>query len=265
MRQAGKVYWTEETSNNTGKIHSANLDGSGAQVLKDLPSLPYGLALDSANGKLYLTNSRSKIRRMNIDGTQFEANFIQGLSAPMNIAVSSGRVYWTEEGGNVRFANVEGTKVVRDIATGSGTLGGIAIGGNKVYWTEQTDETTGRVRSANFNGTGVAEVITLTTVPHGIAVDIADGKIFWADSQGRIQRIRIDNLKLLNVVTGLMAPSALALGVANTADATPPAATPVTKDTSVYDVNGDGAVDNTDVGIVVANALVERETSPRST
>jgi hypothetical protein len=250
----GKIYWTEKTSNNTGKIHSANLDGSGAQVLKDLPSLPYGLALDSANGKLYLTNSRSKIRRMNIDGTQFEANFIQGLSAPMNIAVSSGRVYWTEEGGNVRFANVEGTKVVRDIATGSGTLGGIAIGGNKVYWTEQTDETTGRVRSANLNGTGVAEVITLTTVPHGIAVDIADGKIFWADNQGRIQRIRIDNLKLLNVVTGLMAPSALALGVANTADATPPAATPVTKDTSVYDVNGDGTVDNTDAGLV-ANAL----------
>ena len=250
----GKIYWTEKTSNNTGKIHSANLDGSGAQVLKDLPSLPYGLALDSANDKLYLTNSRSKIRRMNIDGTQFEANFIQGLSAPMNIAVSSGRVYWTEEGGNVRFANVEGTKVVRDIATGSGTLGGIAIGGNKVYWTEQTDETTGRVRSANLNGTGVAEVITLTTVPHGIAVDIADGKIFWADNQGRIQRIRIDNLKLLNVVTGLMAPSALALGVANTADAPPPAATPVTKDTSVYDVNGDGTVDNTDAGLV-ANAL----------
>ena len=256
----GKIYWTEETSSNIGKIHSANLDGSGAQVLKELMSLPYGIALDSANSKLYLTNSRSKIRRMNVDGTEFEANFIQGLDSPTHLAVSSGNVYWIEDGDSVRFANVAGTKVVRDIVTGSNAIGGIAIGGSKVYWTEQTGETTGSIRSANLGGTGVANVITLNAVPRGIAVDVADGKIFWTDDQGRIQRIRIDNQKRADAVSGLMAPSALALGVENAAEATPTATTTTTRSTttaaaSKYDVNGDGTVDNADVGIVVGALL----------
>ena len=245
----GKIYWTEKTGGASGKIHSANLDGSGAQVLKELTSLPYGLAVDSANGKLYLTNSRSKIRQMNVDGTQFKPNFIQDLDDPLNIAVSSGRVYWTEAGGNVRVANLEGNpKVVRDIATGTGALGGIAVGGNKVYWTEQTGEATGRIRSANLNGNpGVTEVITVTAVPRGIAVDVADGKIFWADTEGRIQRIRIDNRKRVDVVTGLIAPGALALGVENAADAAPSETTTRERaDTSPYDVNGDGTVDSRD-------------------
>ena len=254
----GKIYWTEETGNAAGKIHSANLDGSGAQVIKELTSLPYGLAVDSANGKLYLTNSRSKIRQMNVDGSQFKPNFIQGLDDPLNVAVASGNIYWTEAGGSVRVANLEGTKVVRNIVTGTGTLGGIAVGGNKVYWTEQTGEAAGRIRSANLNGRGVSNVITLDAVPRGIAVDVADGKLFWTDDQGRIQRIRIDNQKRVNAVSGLMAPSALALGVENAADAAPTQTeTPRTPTTakSKYDVNGDGTVDTTDVGVVVAAVL----------
>ena len=247
----GKVYWTEQTGGAAGKIHSANLDGSGAEVFKDLPSLPHGIAIDGANGKLYLTNGRNKIRQMNVDGTQFKPNFIQGLDDPMNIAVSAGRIYWTEAGGSVRYANTEGTTVVRNIVTGAGALGGIAVGGNKVYWTEQTSDTTGRIRSANLNGSGVAEVITTTAVPQGIAVDIADGKLFWADDQGRIQRIRIDNQKLISVATGLMAPGAIAIGGENVdtpSQQQGPRDTTTAK--SKYDVNGDGTVDNVDAALV---------------
>ena len=249
----GKVYWTEETGGSAGKIHKANLNGSGAQVLKELTSRPYGIAVDSANGKLYLTNGRSKIRQMNLDGTQFQANFIQGLDDPMNIAVSAGRIYWTEAGGSVRWANISGNKSPRNIATRTGALGGIAVGSNKVYWTEQTGDATGRIRSANLNGSGVAEVITTTAVPQGIAVDIADGKIFWADDSGRIERIRIDNQKLISVATGLMAPGAIAIGGENVDTPTQQQPSqPGTTAKSKYDVNSDGKVDNVDVGMVAA-------------
>ena len=215
---SGKIYWIEGTSATTGRIHSAYLDGTSASVLQELTSVPQGLALDRANGKLYLTNSWGKIQRMNIDGTQFETNFIVGLGAPMSIAVSSGSVYWTDAAGNVRYTNTEGTKVVRNIAVGASAIGGIAVGSSKVYWTEQTGDMTGKIRSVNLDGTGAADLFTLTAVPAGIAVDAVTGKVYWANGWGKIQRRDLSGAKFQDVVTGLMAPGAVVIGGAAAED-----------------------------------------------
>ena len=56
----GKLYWTERTSDRTGKIRRANLDGTNVQLVKDLTSVPHGIVLDTAGGKIYLTNSWGK-------------------------------------------------------------------------------------------------------------------------------------------------------------------------------------------------------------
>ena len=251
---SGKIYWIEGTSATTGRIHSANVDGTGAAVVKALTSVPMGLAIDGANGKLYLTNSWGKIQRMNVDGSQFETNLIVGLGNPMSIAVASGKVYWTDASGSVRYANTEGTKIVRNIATGSGALGGIAAGSNKVYWTEQTGNATGRIRSANLDGSGIADLFSLTAVPAGIAVD--GNNVYWANGWGKVQRRNIDGSKFQDLVTGLMAPGAVAIDGANVATPTPtPTPQPPTTAKSKYDVNNDGTVDNVDVGIVVAATL----------
>ena len=245
----GKIYWIEGTSDRTGTIHSANVDGTGAAVVKELTSVPMGLALDSANGKLYLTNSWGKIQRMNVDGSQFETNLFVGLGAPMDIAVASGKVYWTDAAGSVRSANTEGTKVIRNIATGSGALGGIAAGSNKVYWTEQTGNITGRIRSANLDGTGVADLFALTAVPAGIAVD--GNTVYWANGWGKVQRRNLDGSQFQDLVTGLMSPGAVAVGGANVATPTPTQTPqPGTTAKSQYDVNGDGTVDNVDAALV---------------
>ena len=252
----GKVYYIEGTSATTGRVHSVNLDGTGATVVKELTSVPMGLAHDSTSGKLYLTNSWGKIQRMNVDGTAFETNFIVGLTALRHIAVGGGKVYWTDGAGNVRYANVAGDKSPHNIATGSGALGGIAASGNTVYWTEQTSSTTGRIRSANFNGAPAvaADLFTLTAVPAGIAVD--GNTLYWANGWGKVQRRNIDRSKFQDVVTGLMAPGAVAVGGVNVAtpqqQPTPQQPTTVK---SKYDVNNDGTVDTTDVGIVVAAVL----------
>ena len=169
---AGKVYWIEKTGDTTGRVHSANVDGTSATVVKNLTSVPMGLALDSANGKLYLTNSWGKIQRMNVNGTQFETNLVVGLTAPQHIAVGGGNIYWTEASGNVRSASIAGAKTPRTIATGM-EIGGIAVGSSKVYWTEKTSNVSGAIRSANHDGTAVANLFTLTAVPKGIALTAA--------------------------------------------------------------------------------------------
>ena len=239
----GKVYWITKTSERSGNIHTANLDGSNTQVLKTLTSVPMGLALDTANNKLYLTNSWGKIQRMNLDGTQFETNFITGLSNPMHIAASGGNVYWTEGSGTLGFAVSSGAKST--LVTGAGAIGGIVADSSNVYWTEQTGERSGRIRSANLDGDpAISTVFTITAVTHGIAIDPATGSLYWTNGWGKIQTGASTGGGFKDVATGLMTPTALAIGGANTTTDTTPAkpATPTTA-ANKYDVNGDGTVD----------------------
>ena len=123
----GKVYWTEQTGENTGRLQRADLDGSNVETVRELNNLPYGIAVDGSNEKLYVTNSRGKIQRMNLDGKNFEWNFITNLDSPNGIAVdvAAGKVYWTEEG-RIRRANLNGRNR-QDVVTGIGTLAGIAL------------------------------------------------------------------------------------------------------------------------------------------
>ena len=237
----GKLYYIEQQTVRTGAIHSANLDGSNATVVQKLTSVPMGLALDTANKKLYLTNGWGKIQRMNVDGTQFETNFITGRTAPMHIAVSGGNVYWTEAGGNIMFASLQDGKNIRKI--GAAPLGGIVADAKNVYWTETTSPRSGRIRAANLNGTGLRVLYTVTATVQGLAIDAADGKLYWTNGWGKVQR-GLTNGKYQDVVTGLSTSTALAIGRANTATAATPT-TPATKTTAAnkYDVNGDGTVD----------------------
>jgi 5-hydroxyisourate hydrolase-like protein (transthyretin family) len=248
----GKLYYIQQISERTGTVHRANLDGTNDEVLQTLTSAPQGLALDGVNKKLYLTNNWGKIQRMNVDGTQFETNFIVGLTGPMDIAVSSGRVYWTDTGGNVHFANLSGSRDIRTIVSGSGALGGIVADGRRVYWTEQTSVNRGRIRSVDLAGT-VMDVFTLTAVPTGITVNSADNRLYWTNGWGKVQRER-DRSKgrYEDVATDLMIPTVIAIGGANseTAEETPKSSTPTTDNRSKYDVNGDGPVDNMDVVLV---------------
>ena len=242
-----KLYWIEQTSETRGAIHHANLDGSDAAVVKTLTSVPKGVAL--ANGKLYITNGWGKIQRMNVDGTQFETNFLTNLGAPLGIAVSGSRVYWTDGSGRVRSAPLQGTKAIQNIVTGSGTLGGIVADGSKVYWTEQTGARSGRIRAANLDGTGITNAYTVTATVHGLALDPGNQQLYWTNGWGKVQR-GVRGSRYQDVVTGLMTPTALAIGGANTATPMPstkpvqPAAEPN------YDVDGSGTVDNADLFLV---------------
>ena len=173
----GEIYWTEQTSDRTGRIRSANLNGSGIQLVKELTSVPHGIAVDAVNAKLYLTNSWGKVQRLNLDGSGFQGNLITGLDTPKHIAVDTA--------------------------------------GRKIYWTEQTSDRTGRIRSANLNGSGIQLVKELTSVPHGIAVDAVNAKLYLTNSWGKVQRLNLDGSDFQgNLITGLDAPKHIAVDTA---------------------------------------------------
>ena len=249
----GKVYWTEKTGASAGTINSANLDGSGAKVLTTIMAIPMGISVDTIGSKLYWTNSRGRVQSANLNGSGIR-NVQQNLTNPSDIALGNGHIYWTEDGNSIRRVNMTGTKVVKDVAVGLMDVGGIAVGDGKVYWTEKTGASAGTINGANLDGTQFKTLATIKAVPMGIAVDTAGKKLYWTNSRGRVQSANLNGSSIRNVVDGLGTPSHLAIASASqgttAAKPTKPATQPPKKDTTAYDVNGDGTVDNTDASLV---------------
>ena len=174
--RGGKLYWTEQTGNTTGKIRRADLDGSNVQLVKNLTSVPHDIALDTINRKIYLINSWEKVQQMNLDGSNFQPNLITGLDAPQDVALD--------------------------------------VRGGKLYWTEKTSDSTGNIRRANLDGSQIALVKALTSVPRGLVVDTVNGKIYLANASGKVQRMNLDGSNFQpNLITGLDAPQDVALDV----------------------------------------------------
>ncbi len=210
-----KLYWTEKSSDRTGKIRRANLDGTNVQLVKNLTSVSHSIAIDTTNDKLYLTNAWGKIQRINFDGSNFEPNLITGLDVPKHFAldVVEGKLYWTETAGRIQRANLNGSNT-ETLATDLGTLGGIAIADGKLYWTEQTGESIGRIQCANLDGTNIQTLTSLQSVPLGIAVDATGRKLYWTNSRGKIQRADLNGSSVQNLVADLNSPTGITLGIA---------------------------------------------------
>ena len=248
----GKVYWTAQVGASSGTINSANLDGSNPETLTTIMAVPIGIAVDTAGSKLYWTNSRGRIQSANLNGSGIR-NVLQNLPNPTDIVVSNGFIYWIHDGNAIRRVNMSGQKVTRDVAVNLDTVGGIAVGGGKVYWTEMTSESAGTVNGANLNGTNFETLATLLSAPMGIGVDTTGNMLYWTNARGRVQRANLDGSGIKNVVTGLISATKLVIGGANVADAvTKQPSQPTSKDTSAYDVNGDGKVNNVDASLVAS-------------
>ena len=246
---SGKVYWTEKTGGSRGTINSANLDGTSVTELTSILSVPMGISVDATGSKPYWTNARGRIQRANLDGSGIQ-NVVQDLSGLTDIVVSNGFIYWTEGGNSVRRVNISGQKITQDIAANLGSVGGLAVGGGKVYWTEKTGKRGGTINSANADGTGATELASILAAPMGIAVDTVGSKLYWTNARGRVQRANLNGSGIQNVVEGLGGPGEIV--ISNSLSETL-AGTPLTPPVSYapYDVNKDGAVDNTDAGLVI--------------
>ena len=77
------MYWTEE-----GRIRRAATDGGALETLLSITVLrPVGVAVDSARGKLYWTDSLAgKIQRADLDGANVEDLFTTEVTGLRDIA-----------------------------------------------------------------------------------------------------------------------------------------------------------------------------------
>ncbi len=210
----GKLYWAEKTSERTGRIRSANLNGTpNIRLVKELTSVPLDIALDAVGGKIYLTSSWGKVQKLDVDGTNFKPNLITDLDSLTEIALDVGgsKIYWAEQSSRIRCANLDGSNV-ETLVTDSARLTGITVAGEKLYWTTQPNESAGKIQCANRNGSNIRDLATVPGSPEDLVVDTTGHQLYWTNALGGIQRADLEGKNVQNLVTGLGAPSHLALG-----------------------------------------------------
>ena len=137
------------------------------------------------------------------------------------------KLYWADSIGRIRRVNLDGTSIETPLtgwkSNRSLGVGGIAIADGKIYWTEQRNSSIvgGIIYRANLNGTNLETLATPQGTPTGVAVDTVNGKVYWANSHGGIQRTDINGGEIENVVYGITAPGDFALGAVSTQPTTP--------------------------------------------
>ena len=195
------IYWT---TGDLGKIQRMRLDGiSTAEDLftkADGLEHPGSLAVDITGGKIYWTDwETKKIQRGNLDGSGRPEDLFtkaDGLRHPMYLAldIANRKIYWTDSVANkIQRGNLDGFGAPEDLLTAVEDVHrpiGIALDLKKgrIYWTE--DRLAGftlfsrKIRRATLEGSDVYNVVNLRLGARAfdIALDVDDGKMYWADS-----------------------------------------------------------------------------------
>jgi len=215
--EASKIYFTDLTGPDFGKVMRANLDGSGFEVLVSGLGAPAFIELDVANGKMYWASflnfpASDRIQRANLDGSGLET-LVAGLSAPMGLGLdlTNAKMYWTESTDRkIRRANLDGSGIVDIIVDMPFNIPiDVAIdeiNGN-MYWTDG-DQTgnNGKIMRADLNGGNPQVLVSGLDNVGGIALDLNAGKMYWVDSgTEKIQRANLDGTNIEDVVnSGLL-------------------------------------------------------------
>ena len=238
-----KLYWT----NASGRIQSANLDGSGIKNVMQNLSDPTDIVV--SNGFIYWTEGGNSVRRVNISGQKIAIDVAVNLGTVGGLAVGGGKVYWTEQtsatAGTVNGANLNGTNF-ETLATLLSAPMGIAVdtAGSKLYWTNAR----GRVQSANLDGSGIKNVVEGLISASKIAIGGANTEITTAKAATPAKK---DNAKY--DVNGD--------GKVDNGDASL-VASGLDTGNAKYDVNGDGTVNFLDLLLVFENRDEDAAAAP---
>ena len=173
------LYLAVQTGQNRGEIRSASLAGRNIRTLKTLTAVPMGIAVDSAGGVAYWTNSRGRIQSIPTSGSTKLTNVLQSLPSPGPIVISNGHLYWGETGGRIRRIDLTATRqTIQNVATGLSEPLSLSIAKNKLYWIERGDGGSGSLNRSNLDGSNAQTLKTFASgVPTSIAVDGSDNKI----------------------------------------------------------------------------------------
>ena len=212
--QNNLLYFGVKTGEQTGAIQRSNLNGSNVQTVLNLTAVPKDIALDSNGSTIYLANSRGHLQKVNTQGAARLVTIRQNLPALSAIAVSNGYLYWAETPGRLRRLNLTAeSAVIQDLATDLDEPISLSVSKEKLYWTQRNAHGGGQLLHVNLDGTNIQPLKYFASgPPHGFTVNPSENKIYWTLDDGRLQQANIWGQSERDFVTGLLTPSAIAVG-----------------------------------------------------
>ena len=227
------IYWMDIVSTGfrkySSRIQRASLDGSNIETLFTIETIDNRISdpvLDVNRGKIYWTENifardRERIRRANLDGSNIETVFIIDSNiSDLALDINEGKLYWTDtvyddsgfdRGDKIRRANLDMSNIETVFITESDisnlTLDG---DGDKMYWTKREPSTLeSEIWRANLDGSNIETLVTgLDNRPRILALDVAEGKIYWTEtfvsmfgSRSYIRRANLDGSNIETLVT----------------------------------------------------------------
>lgn len=192
LLRADKLYWVDPV---TGTLYRANPDGSAVEtILTNLisPHLEM-ISLDPDNGKIYWNNGYGAIQRAHLDGS-FAETVITSPAAIGDLAIDriGEKIYWVSNHQNIMRANLDGTDTeqIASSPSAGGTTGlDIDEEGGKVYWADAISD---RIYRANLDGSEMQDTGVPTIEPWDVAIDSANGRMYWAQYWGYVYSARLD-------------------------------------------------------------------------
>lgn len=190
---AGAVKTIYFTDRSTSCVRYYALNGN-APVVQNFGhtalTKPYGMTIDTANNNVFVSDyTTSTIYRYNMDGfgltTIADVNNNPLIKAPIGMFVYSSKLYWCQEGGIYR-CNLDGTSPEVWISTPITSAPEMPIhmafdaASQTIYFTNDKYAYTGGVYKVKLDGTGMTKLVDGTN-GGGIDIDIAGGKIYYAD------------------------------------------------------------------------------------
>ena len=215
----GRLFWTDMR----GGVFRVNVDGSGAAYVSGVVGDEFatqGIDYNDPSGRVfYHTNTTPNLRSVNADGTGEStvlASDIGGFASGLVVNPAAGHVYWAA-GGDIYRSNLDGSSAVPILTSLDPPPRGLAlhIPEGRIYFTTG-DDGPAEIRRVNMDGTSnqLLHFIGDGTdfFAWGIGLDLANGYIYWTESQlQRIRRSNLDGSDVISVVTGLVSPYGLAL------------------------------------------------------
>ncbi|MCY3552689.1 MAG: leucine-rich repeat domain-containing protein [Candidatus Poribacteria bacterium] len=86
-----------------------------------------------------------------------------------------------------------------DVVTQGVTVLTVDRAGSKLYWGERS-QSGGVIKRANFDGTNVEALVTLSNVPRGIAIDAIGNKLYWTNSDLQIQTATLNGENISTII-----------------------------------------------------------------
>ena len=173
-------------------------------------------ARSNANGRAqtYLTLGNTSVENRvvaSVSGISAEITFTAGFTTRVFVnAANRPPIYWLDAGNRISQLTDDEIEPFRENVHNVTCL---TVADEKVYWGEEVNNSSGRLRLANLDGSGVQEIRSVSGVPRGIAVDTENSRVYWTNSRGQIQRVNTNGTGLQTPITQLNNPTHIVLDV----------------------------------------------------